>query len=130
MDIASSTLLFAASGFWVRYGVLISLALVAWIKMPTALVRCTALGVCLAGLSASFVESEEVAMLILITGLTAGPFAGVVLDSFVTRERRRQSYIGRRYARNYVCSECENEFASVQRIGQCPRCERQFGESA
>ena len=97
--------------------------------MPTPLVGCTALGVCAAGLSASFVESQNTGMLIMLAGLTLGPFAGLVVDTFMTQDRRTQSFIGRRYARTFRCPECGNEFASIQRIGQCPRCDTRFTAS-
>jgi hypothetical protein len=115
-----------APEFWIRYGIVLVLAFLVCSRMRTPLVAFTVLGVCVAGLIASFFENEQLATLVLVIGLTVGPFVGVIVDAISSRDRRVQSFIGRRIARKYVCPQCGYNFTSVQLSGQCPRCECRF----
>lgn len=126
MNVTTLPLASVTPSFWIRYGIVLLLTGIVCSRMRSPLVACTALGVCVAGLVASFFENEQVGTLIIVLGLTVGPLIGVVLDTINSRDRRVQSSIGRRFARNYVCPQCGNQFTSVQQSGHCPRCECHF----
>lgn len=113
-------------GFWVRWTIVVVVAIVICSVMRSPIVICTALGVCLAGLIAGFCDNEQLGMFVIVVGLSTGPLIGIAVDTWMTRERRTLSAIGRRYARSYVCPDCGHKFASIQSVGQCPSCERQF----
>ena len=123
VDLVISQIPLAPVEFWARYAVVLVLGALAWGVMRTPVVTFTVLSLWVAGLACSVCESEQQAMLILVIGLTVGPFAGVVVDAIRTRPRRVESSIGRRYARAYVCPNCDCRFNSVQAIGQCPACD-------
>ncbi len=126
MNLASQILPSTTFAFWIRYGIVLLLAILAWNKMRTPLVACTAMSVCIAGLAASYCQSEYTAMLILLVGLTLGLAAGLFADTFSTHDRRMQCAIERMYASKYVCPQCDHGFTSTQLTGQCPRCECRF----
>lgn len=126
MEFAALELASATSDSWIRFGVILAVSSLALCLMRSAMIRCTVVGVCVSGFAASFVENEQLAMLILVVGLSLGPFVGVIIETINSRERRTQSVIGRRLARQYVCPQCGNQFSSIQAVGQCPQCECRF----
>ena len=126
----AASLLAAAPGFWFRYLLVIGIGAAALVITRSSIVTCTVLALWVAGLIASFYQNEEIAMLVLVMGLTAGPILGVLVDGLMTRERRVLSLINRKYARPYDCPVCGHQYSTVQSIPRCPRCEHRLSGGA
>jgi len=110
--------------FWTRLGIVMVLAALVSGMMRSAMVTCTAISVCIAGLASGFIVDEQQGIMVIVIGLTVGPIAGIIVDAVRTRDRRLQSVVGRRFARSYTCSHCGHAFSTVQKTARCPRCER------
>lgn len=123
MFIADLPLPLTTSGFWMRYVIVLVLAILVCFRSRSPLVVCTALGICVAGFVASFFENQQRAEISLVLGLTLGPLFGILIETLQTRDRRMESFIGRRFARQHDCPHCRHRFTTVQQTAQCPRCE-------